>query len=86
MEENGAARLVNTAQVEGRTWYRYESEAGDVSSVVRPEIGAETEKEVREWLVRLMEESGRGPRGPLQPRARGASPPWPPMGLSGVRG
>ena len=35
MEEEGAARLVNTAQ---------------------PEIGVETEKEVKEWVVRLMEE------------------------------
>ena len=65
LEENGGCRLINTAQVHGRTWYSYESVAGEVFSVVRPEIGAETEREVREWLARLVEEEvGRGPRGP----------------------
>ena len=29
----------------------------DATRVVRPEIDAETEKEVGEWLVRLMEEA-----------------------------
>ena len=56
MEEEGAAKLINTAQVDGQTWYSYETVAGDVFSVVRPEIGAEAE--VREWVVRLVEEEG----------------------------
>jgi len=51
MEEDGRARLVNMAQVDGRTWYSYEALSGEVFSVVRPEIDAKTEREVREWLV-----------------------------------
>jgi hypothetical protein len=59
MEEDGRARLVNTAQVDRRTWYSYEAVTGEVFSVVRPEIDGETEREVREWVVGLMEaESG----------------------------
>jgi hypothetical protein len=54
--ENGGARLVNTARVDGRTWYSYETVAGDVFSVVRPEMGAEAERAGRERLVKLMEE------------------------------
>ena len=49
MEEEGAAKLVNTAQVDGRTWNSYVTVGGEVFSVVRPEIGTEAEKEVREW-------------------------------------
>ena len=60
MEEEGAARLVNTAQVDGRTWYSYETVAGEVFSVVRPEIGAEAEREVREWMVRSGGRFGEG--------------------------
>jgi hypothetical protein len=56
MEERGGARLVNTAQVDGRTYYSYETVAGDVFSLVRPEMGAEAERAVREWLVKWMEE------------------------------
>ena len=47
MEEEGATKLINTAQVDGRTWYSYETVAGEIFSVVRPEIGAEAEREVR---------------------------------------
>jgi hypothetical protein len=56
MEESGKAKLLNTAQVDGRTWYSYESAAGDVFSVVRPEIGAELEREMREVLEGILEE------------------------------
>jgi hypothetical protein len=56
MEENGRGRLVNTSEVDGQTWYSYESLAGEVLSVVRPQIDAETEREVREWLVGLIED------------------------------
>jgi len=55
MEEDGRARLMSTAQVDGRTWYSYEALSGEVFSVVRPEIDGETESGVREWVVRLME-------------------------------
>jgi hypothetical protein len=50
MEEDGSAKLINTAQVDGRTWYSYEAATGEVFSVVRPKIDAETEREVREWV------------------------------------
>jgi hypothetical protein len=46
MEESGKAELINTSQVEGRTWYSYQTVAGDVFSVVRPEIGAESGKDI----------------------------------------
>ena len=55
MEEEGAARLVNTTQVDGRTWYSYETVAGEVFSVVRPEIGVEEER-VRGSLAGLERE------------------------------
>ena len=55
MEEEGAAKLVNTAQVDGRTWYSYETVAGEVFSVVRPEIGVEEER-VRGSLAGLERE------------------------------
>jgi len=44
MEEDGRARLVNMAQVDERTWCSCWSVAGDVFSVVRPEIGAGAER------------------------------------------
>jgi len=41
MEESGLSELINTAQVDGRTWYSCESAADDVFGVVRPEMDAE---------------------------------------------
>jgi len=52
--EKGEARLVNTSEVQGRTYYRYETVAGDVFSVVGPETGAEGEGQVREWVARVI--------------------------------
>lgn len=62
MEESGIAKLINTAQIHGRTWYSYESASGEVCSVARPEIGAELEKEMREALEGILVEE-RGGRG-----------------------
>lgn len=45
MEESGMTELINTAHLGGRTWYSYESAAGDVFSVVRPEIDAELQSD-----------------------------------------
>lgn len=56
MEEDGKATPINTAQVDGRTHYSYQTVAGDVFTVVRPEIDAETEKAVRVELVGVLEE------------------------------
>jgi hypothetical protein len=33
MEESGIAKMTNTAQIDGRTWYSCESASGDVYSV-----------------------------------------------------
>ena len=58
MEESGIAELINTVQIDGRTWYSHKSASGDVCSVARPEIGPELEKEMREALEgTLVEES-----------------------------
>lgn len=56
MEESGIARLTNTSQIDGRTWYSYESASGDVCSVVRPEIRPELETEMREALEGILAE------------------------------
>jgi hypothetical protein len=56
VEESGIAELTNPSQIDGRTWYSYESASGDVYSVVRPEIGPELEKEMREVLEVILEE------------------------------
>jgi hypothetical protein len=66
MEESGMAELINTAQVDGRTWYSYDSVAGDVFSVVRPEIDPELEREMREMREAL--------QAVLQGRTAGSSP------------
>jgi hypothetical protein len=55
VEKRSGARLPNTAHAVGRTYYSYETVAGDVFSAVRPGMGAEGERAVREWLVKLME-------------------------------
>jgi hypothetical protein len=54
MEESGIAELINTAQVDRRTWYCYESAAGDAYSVARPEIVAELENEARQALAGIL--------------------------------
>jgi len=74
LEEKGKAKLVNTAQVDGRTYYSYETVAGDVFSVVRLEIGAGAEREVREWLVRLMQVHVGGYAAPYGPAQGGPCP------------
>jgi len=56
MEKNRSAKLANTAQVDGRTWYSYQAATGEVFSVVRPEMDAEAERKLRKSLVGLMEE------------------------------
>ena len=56
MEEDGKATLLNTAQVDGRTHYSYRTVAGDVFTVVWPDIDPEMEKAVRAMLVEVMEE------------------------------
>ena len=38
MEESGKARLISTSELDGRTHYTYVGAAGDVFSVVRPDI------------------------------------------------
>ena len=58
MEEADKAKLLNIAQVDGRTDYSYETVAGDVFSVVRSEISAEMEGAVRQELMRILEEEG----------------------------
>ena len=59
LEESGKAKLINTAQVDGRTYYSYKTIAGDVFTVVRPDIDAGVEKAIRRELVGILEEDGR---------------------------
>ena len=56
MEERGKSKLLNTAHVDGRVYYSYQTIAGDVFSVPRPEIDAEMEKTLRHELLRIVEE------------------------------
>jgi hypothetical protein len=56
MEESGIAELQNASHVDGRTRYSYKSAAGDVCSVVRPEIDPELEEEMREALEGILVE------------------------------
>ena len=44
------------AQVEGRTYYSFETVVGDVFSVVRPEMDSEMERELRQELMGILEE------------------------------
>jgi len=55
-EESGSLELTNTVQIDGRTWHSYKSASGDVCSVVRPEIDAELEREMREALEGILVE------------------------------
>ena len=59
LEESGKAKLLNTSQVEGRTHYSYKTIAGDVFTVVRPDIDAGMEKAVRAELAGILEEDRR---------------------------
>jgi hypothetical protein len=56
LEESGKATLLNTSQVDGRTHYSYHTVAGDIFTVVRPEIDAQTERAVRELVMQILEE------------------------------
>jgi len=58
LEESGKATLINIARVEGRTHYSYRTVAGDVFTVIRPNIDAEMERAVRHELVGILEEDG----------------------------
>ena len=58
-KESGIAELINTSQVNGRTWYSYESASGDVYSVVRTEISTGLEEEMREALEGILVEERR---------------------------
>jgi len=50
MHEAGKFQLLNVAEVDGRWHYTF-SGAGEVFSVVRPEMDKEMERKVREILV-----------------------------------
>jgi hypothetical protein len=54
MEESGIAELVNTAQINGRTWYSFESASADVCSVVGSQIGRGLERAKREVLEGIL--------------------------------
>ena len=56
MEEKGKSVLVNTAQVDGRTYYSYRTVAGDVFSMPRSEIAVETKRVLRQELMKILEE------------------------------
>ena len=56
LEDSGKATLVNTAQIEGRTHYSYQTVAGNVFTMIRPDIDAEIEKMMQAELVGMVEE------------------------------
>jgi hypothetical protein len=57
MHEAGKFELLNIAEVDGRWHYTF-SGAGEVFSVVRPEIDKETERRVREEVREILGEEG----------------------------
>ena len=57
MHEAGKFELLNVAEVGGR-WYYTFSGAGEVFSVVRPEMSKETERQVREAVREILGEEG----------------------------
>ena len=59
LEKSGKARMANTFQGEGRVHYAYETVAGDVFTLVRPEIDAEKEEEVRTIAAEILKREGR---------------------------
>ena len=59
MHEAGKFELLNVAEVDGR-WYYTFSGAGEVFSVIRPEMSKEDERMVREMMREMLEEKGIG--------------------------
>jgi hypothetical protein len=57
MHEAGKFELLNVAEVDGR-WYYTSSGAGEVFSVVWPEMSTETERQVREAVREILGEEG----------------------------
>ena len=57
MHEAGKFALLNVAEVEGRWHYTF-SGAGEVFSVVRPEMSKETERQVREMVREILGQEG----------------------------
>ena len=57
MHEAGKFELPNVAEVDGRWHYTF-SGAGEVFSVVRPEMSKEVERRVREEVREILAEEG----------------------------
>ena len=57
MHEAGKFELLNVAEVDGRWHYTF-SGAGEVFSVVRPEMSKETERRVRGMVREILVEEG----------------------------
>ena len=57
MHEAGKFEFLNVAEVDGRWHYTFRG-AGEVFSVVRPEMSKETERQVREEVREILEEEG----------------------------
>ena len=57
MHEAGKFELLNVAEVDGRWHYTF-SGAGEVFSVVRPEMSKEMERSVREEVREILVEEG----------------------------
>jgi len=57
MHEAGKFELLSVAEVDGRWHYTF-SGAGEVFSVVRPEMGKQTERQVREMVREILAEEG----------------------------
>ena len=57
MHEGGKFELVSVAEVDGRWHYTF-SGAGEVFSVVRPEMSKEMERQVREEVREILAEEG----------------------------
>jgi len=57
MHEAGKVELLNVAEVDGRWHYTF-SGAGEVFSVVRPEMGKDVERQVRQEVRQILVEEG----------------------------
>ena len=57
MYEAGKFELLNVAEVEGRCHYTFGG-AGEVFSLVRPEMDKDAERKVREMMREILEEEG----------------------------
>ena len=57
MQEAGKFELLNVVEVDGRWHYTYKG-AGEVFSVVRPEMDKEMERQVRAMLREILREEG----------------------------